>query len=227
MPITIPPTNFDDEPTVCIRLNELWIPIVLGAMQKWLNPPQWEISKTSFFMINPEPIWEGDETAQFEAEQQIYGIMAALMLGNCLEEEDMPTGAISMFYGAVIPTGWLECDGSTVNSDDYPALALALGGLTGDFDLPDFRGRFPLGMSGTYAFGSTGGEAEHTLTVDEMPAHNHDVQAGDGATAFGGNFFALDNAPDWQSGFATESRGNDQPHNNMPPYLAVKFIIRT
>lgn len=228
MTTPIPSTNFDEEPTVCIHINELWIPVILGAMHKWLNPPRWEITKNGLFMVNPEPIWEGDETAQIDAEQQILGIMAALMLGNCEEEEEMPTGAISMFYGVTIPTGWLECDGSEVNSVDYPALALALGEEGETFNLPDLRGRFPLGMSEDYAFASNGGAAEHTLTTDEMPAHSHELQAGDGATAFSPEMFvALGNAADWQSGFFTNAAGSDQPHNNMPPYLVVKFIIRT
>lgn len=83
-------------------------------------------------------------------------------------------------------------------------------------------GRFLLGADDTYTAGSTGGEAEHTLTIDEMPKHNHEidnlntsgnatpymtVQAQD-KVGYGGNV-------------QTMYAGGSQPHNNMPPYLAV------
>ena len=83
-------------------------------------------------------------------------------------------------------------------------------------------GRFLLGADDTYTAGSTGGEAEHTLTIDEMPKHNHEidnlnvsgnatpymtVQAQD-KVGYGGNV-------------QTMYAGGSQPHNNMPPYLTV------
>lgn len=65
-------------------------------------------------------------------------------------------------------------------------------------------GRFLLGADDTYTAGSTGGEAEHTLTIDEMPKHNHEID----------NLNASGNVQ-------TMYAGGSQPHNNMPPYLAV------
>lgn len=83
-------------------------------------------------------------------------------------------------------------------------------------------GRFLLGADSTYAAGSTGGEAEHTLTVGEMPKHNHDV---DNLNASGNATpFMTVQAHD-KKGFGGNVRtmyaGGNQPHNNMPPYLAV------
>lgn len=83
-------------------------------------------------------------------------------------------------------------------------------------------GRFLLGADSTYAAGSTGGEAKHTLTVDEMPRHNHEI---DNLNASGSATpFMTVQAQD-KRGFGgnvqTMYAGGGKAHNNMPPYLAV------
>lgn len=80
--------------------------------------------------------------------------------------------------------------------------------------------RFLLGAGQTYAAGATGGESEHSLTINEMPEHNHTVPGylsfqqgtGNGFPLFGANGSATYN---------TGSSGAGQPHNNMPPYIVV------
>lgn len=83
-------------------------------------------------------------------------------------------------------------------------------------------GRFLLGADSTYAAGSTGGEAAHTLTVDEMLRHNHEV---DNLNASGSATpFMTVQAQD-KKGFGgnvqTMYAGGGNAHNNMPPYIAV------
>lgn len=89
-------------------------------------------------------------------------------------------------------------------------------------------GRFLLGADSTYAAGSTGGEAEHTLTIDEMPKHNHGLD----------NYNAAGNATPFltvqhqdKKGYGgnvqTMYAGGSKAHNNMPPYLAVYMWKRT
>ncbi len=66
----------------------------------------------------------------------------------------VPAGVVVPFAGDVVPNGWLLCDGSTVSSNDFPALFNAIGEAHGDggdgpdglFDLPDYRGRFLRGV---------------------------------------------------------------------------------
>ena len=108
------------------------------------------------------------------------------------------------------------------------------------------KGRFLLGMSSSYPAGSTGGEATHTLTVSEMPSHNGHLSAGIAGTAPMGkgnykgylnssvmNSFPEGNYRGWNVYLgnemhpASEATGGDQPHNNMPPYLAVYTWKRT
>lgn len=83
-------------------------------------------------------------------------------------------------------------------------------------------GRFLLGADSTYAAGSTGGEASHTLTADEMPRHNHEID----------NLNASGNATPYMTVQAQEKKGyggniqtmfagGGKAHNNLPPYLAV------
>lgn len=59
--------------------------------------------------------------------------------------EGVPLGAIIPFYGEIIPTGYLLCDGSTFNTDIYPALAMFLEGNV----LPDLREAVPVGIGQT------------------------------------------------------------------------------
>jgi hypothetical protein len=92
--------------------------------------------------------------------------------------------------------------------------------------------RFLLAAGSTYAAGSTGGEATHTLTVDEMPRHKHYGIFVDGNASFeigfnsGSNITTSAGRMNTTSGSAqfrieTANSGNSQPHNNMPPYLTV------
>lgn len=89
-------------------------------------------------------------------------------------------------------------------------------------------GRFLLGADSTYAAGSTGGEAVHTLTSDEMPRHNHEI---DNLNASGSATpFMTVQAQD-KRGFGgnvqTMYAGGSKAYNNMPPYLAVYMWKRT
>jgi hypothetical protein len=96
---------------------------------------------------------------------------------------------------------------------------------------------FLLAAGSQYAAGTTGGEAMHTLTESEMPEHYHGELRW--ATA-DGEYITLNNGgtganvlnADWGAGIEgspifTGRAGGNQPHNNMPPYLAVYVWKRT
>ena len=91
---------------------------------------------------------------------------------------------------------------------------------------------FLLAAGDTYEAGATGGEAEHTLTVDEMPSHTHGatgVNDGAGTSGQSGNYpirIYQDKAGNWPV-TGIQYTGGSKAHNNMPPYLAVYVWKRT
>lgn len=122
-----------------------------------------------------------------------------------------PYGTITIWYGAVnaVPNGWHLCDGA--------------GGT------PDLRDRFIVGAGSSYGKGATGGEAGHTLAVDELAGHAHQLlhYAGGSMTGLPGLTFAADH-PDtenWVSGYIS-SVGSNNAHENRPPYYALAYIMK-
>ena len=86
-------------------------------------------------------------------------------------------------------------------------------------------------MSASYGAGSTGGEANHILTVSEIPAHSHPL--GDGVQFVGSgapvtwNIDARTGDKNYKAYGTTASTGGNASHNNMPPYLSVYMWQRT
>lgn len=117
--------------------------------------------------------------------------------------------AISGLFDAIYPIGSIYM--SVVNTDPSTLFGGVWEALTD---------RFLLGAGNMYAANSTGGEATHTLTVDEMPAHNHKLKTKTQSAASG---TALSRIASDGTGVDTviETTGGGQPHNNMPPYIAV------
>ena len=102
------------------------------------------------------------------------------------------------------------------------------------------KDRFLLCCGNTYSAGSTGGEATHKLTINEMPCHGHDLVYGSkdsnsglvvSYVGSGYNSLSLDNwswvASGVRQNIYARNEGGDQAHNNMPPYLAVYVWKRT
>lgn len=170
----------------------------------------------------------------------------------------LSTGVMLPWAGseANVPSGWLLCDGRAASRATYLNLFNVIGTIYGigdgstTFNLPDLRGKFPLGkdnMGGTSAdrvtapeadnLGQGAGEENHTLTVDEIPGHSHREIASDGRViylsgdTYGGDYNKL--MPTSTHGIGqyppleTASKGGGNPHNNMPPYVTLNWIIKT
>ena len=147
-----------------------------------------------------------------------------------------PTGTMMPFAASTVPSGWLLCDGSAVSRSTYAALFALIGTSYGvgngstTFNLPDLRGRAPIGAGQgngltNRALAATGGEETHLLSTAEMPAHAHKVRW---ATAAGGS--ASQYAPGSGLGGTDyeidANEGGGGAHNNMQPWLALNYIIK-
>lgn len=161
-------------------------------------------------------------------------------------------GTIQMYAGSVAPEGFLICDGSAINRIDYSILFSIIGQTYGagdgvtTFNIPDLRGRVPLGVgTGTatdataHTLGDQNGAETHTLTVNEIPSHVHkfnrqqwysaDTSSGGTSSIYswktttGGSTYYLYQGLDSTYG----PTGGDQAHSNMQPYLAINYIIAT
>ncbi|MBZ4024116.1 phage tail protein [Rhodobacter sp. TJ_12] len=156
-------------------------------------------------------------------------------------------GEIRMFAGNFAPREWAFCDGQLVSVAQYDALFSLLGTAYGGdgrttFGLPDMRGRLPLhqgtgpGLS-PKRLGSKSGAETVTLTVNQLPSHDHNFIA---STAQAEYDAPQDRVLASVSGFSpyeseiqsvsmnqgsVESVGGSRSHTNMMPSLCVHFII--
>jgi microcystin-dependent protein len=141
------------------------------------------------------------------------------------------------------PRGWAYCDGQILPINQNQALYSLLDTTYGGdgqttFALPDLRGRIVFHVGNGMSLGQKAGEEIHSLTVQEMPAHNHTLL---GSADRGDSFDPADNllaessvgdlqyaseAPNGDmSGAAIGNTGSGQAHYNLPPYLVVNFVI--
>jgi microcystin-dependent protein len=154
-------------------------------------------------------------------------------------------GELRIFAGNFAPAGWMFCEGQLLPISEYETLFNLIGTTYGGdgqstFAMPDLRGRLPLHQGAGFVLAETGGAEEVTLTVAQIPVHNHAVlgSANAASTATPSNTKVLGNG---QSSTVTAygvdapfvalhpssvtATGGSQPHTNFQPYLCVSFII--
>nr|MDJ0520217.1 hypothetical protein [Trichodesmium sp. MO_231.B1] len=130
-------------------------------------------------------------------------------------DQRLPSGVILMWSGAAnqIPQGWVLCDGQN--------------------NTPNLKDRFIVGAGNSYNPGNTGGYNQVTLTIEQMPSHNHangnykylmrkNINwTTDGTDKNGAN------EPDVVNVGEIKSQGSNQAHENRPPYYALCFIMKS
>ena len=186
--------------------------------------PEAYIYRTAKFSDTGEYNWS--DFVQVLTNQQLEDKFKAL------KEES--AGFVKMWSGRIdrIPEGYMLCNGDTVTTAQYSELAYSLGKETEEsFKLPDLRKRFVAGYDnsteGYSAIGVTGGQETVTLTTAQMPSHTHDVEFVDEKWGDNANSRPFPN-PAGTSGYTaqTTSAGNDQAHENRPPYYVLAYVIK-
>jgi len=159
-------------------------------------------------------------------------------------------GSIVLFAGNYAPQGWALCNGTIMQITQYQALFAVIGATYGGdgrttFALPDLRGRVPAHAGqGTgldaITLGQAVGTNRNTLTVSQLPMHNHALNANAGTSGRGLAILPTSNFPaqnadatgnyaptaDVQMNTATIGiTGANAPVNNMQPTLGLNYII--
>ena len=144
----------------------------------------------------------------------------AAAAADAIEEASIPAGVVVMWSGAQssIPAGWVLCDGMN--------------------GTPDLRDRFVLGAGGRYGVGASGGEETHKLTSGELAAHIHQLEYMSTMSPTGIEGHGDYNVPSVpNTGNSTidinytliesdDGISRGVPHNNMPPYYALCYIMK-
>ena len=151
-------------------------------------------------------------------------------------------GEIRLFAGTFAPLGWAFCDGQLLSIAQNEVLFNLIGTTYGGdgqntFALPDLRGRVPVHQGNGYVVGQSGGAETVTLTAAQMPPHQHAMHASTNAasTAHGPSevlgssaamrFYGTGTPNMAMDPNALTAVGGNQPHENMPPFVAINYIV--
>ena len=163
--------------------------------------------------------------------------------GNLDNYGFIPSGTIIQSAAVEEPDGWYDCDGRTLpircHEDLFKAIGYTYGGSGTSFNIPDMRGRVSIGLGDgpgaaltPRSLGATGGAETHTLILNEMPIHNHDGFTGESASASGttgegaGTFGTSDVADSGSHRHTIPPAGGNGAHNNMQPFLVLRYLIK-
>lgn len=154
----------------------------------------------------------------------------------------VPPGVLAPYAAASAPTGWLLCDGTAVSRTTYADLfgiistTYGVGNGSTTFNIPDMRGRVPVGldvgnanMAAADTLGETGGEENHVLSVNQLATHSHLLNVEHVSSGSNRDYpvAAGDGALDSTSSAAITNEGDNEAHNNVQPYNTVNYIIKT
>lgn len=145
-------------------------------------------------------------------------------------------GSILVWSTSTAPTGWLLCNGLSVSRTTYSALYNKIttkygsGNGSTTFTLPNLKGRVPVGVGSSpfTSLGNNGGSTSVTLTVSQIPQHNHGqvVTAGENGTSTRIDYAGDGAGNIYTQGAKSENTGGGSSHTNLQPYLTVNYIIK-
>jgi microcystin-dependent protein len=153
-------------------------------------------------------------------------------------------GEIRMMGCNFAPNGWAFCNGAIMAIAQNDVLYTLIGTTYGGdgqttFGLPNLACRIPVHQGPGYIIGQLAGTETVTLTLSQLPQHTHTVKAaiGTGGSQVnspagnywsgwtGGQYAAAPSGAFMNAAAISTNAGGSQPHENMPPFLAVNFVI--
>lgn len=145
----------------------------------------------------------------------------------------VPTGTVVPYAGSGAPADeWLLCDGSAVSRTDYARLFAVIGTTFGagdgstTFNLPDMRGRMPVGV-GSHADVNAVGDTDGTALASRRPKHNHTLKMATGAAGASGQPSSNNqDTTTTQTAVSVGPQTGAEPVDG-PAYLTLNFLIRT
>lgn len=209
-PVPCPTSDIAGGPRVSISFNETWIPAVLSALKVLTRPEAYVGTKTD---IN-------------RCTSDAHNLLSTT--GG-----SMPVGSIIPHVLSALPSNWINCDGTSHLRTDWPELYAVIGAAwiidADHFIVPDFQGRVPVGSGAGPGLtprspNNSGGEETHVLTQAETPSHTHTVPT-QGVAGAVGTLSLTRYAAAPTSTLATSSIGSGSAHQNMPPFMVVKFAV--
>ncbi len=236
-------TSSDNSGVEIFNTDKTWVPLGSGGFgssntggsvgefnfdTNTMAVPAGDMNITS---INGNINLEADDNITIRANNSAIDLSADNVYGG------IPIGGIILWSGKqsaltltpTVPDGWWLCDGTN--------------------NTPDLRGRFVVGFSSSAPFNeidASGGEKEHTLTVDEMPSHGHSItdpghehiETMSTSTVFPATNGSIhltyggtqnpspSTTASATTGITIDPSGGGQPHNNLPPYYVLAYIMR-
>lgn len=237
-----------DDPTVAANEFALYIKEVSGKAELFFKNEDGDVVqlisgtkiRNELLDLLDEDDMASDSASQAASQQSVKAYVDAL---SAVVGRNAPVGMMAPYAGSAAPTGWLLCNAAAVSRTTYAGLFAVIGTTYGvgdgstTFNLPDLRGRVPMG-AGTgdatdataHALASKAGTEGVTLTAAQsgLPAHTHTTNlataSDSGQTAnFGGGTASVQGT---KATGANTSAAASAAHNNVQPSLTVNYIIK-
>lgn len=171
------------------------------------------VSANSLVLTNPLPLTSG-------------GTGATTQTGST-----MPVGCIMPFGNTTGVAGWVLCNGQAINRVTFAALFAFIGTLHGagdgvtTFNVPNIVDKGVFGSGNLYSIGQTGGTTTQTLSVGNIPTHNHPVNITDPGHAHG--VTDPSHAHSYNSGAISGNTGTGGPLSSFSSTFAANTTSST